>query len=63
MYIISGAIESVKGLSALGADIAFSPWGDSHHFACTAMHVEDAKHLKIEFVQSSNGKVLDRHFA
>lgn len=59
MYIIAGAAGSVEGLSSLGADIAFSPWGDSQHFAYATMRVQDANHLKIEFVQSSNGKVLD----
>ncbi|CAK7207396.1 hypothetical protein SEUCBS139899_010206 [Sporothrix eucalyptigena] len=59
MYIVAGGPGNVEGLSSVGANYSTNVFAYADDFSYATVTFQDANHLKIEFVQSSTGNVLD----
>lgn len=59
MYIITGGAGSIEGLSNLGDPEPYTEFSNAEVFAFATIRVDDANHLKVDFIQSSSGTVLD----
>ncbi|CAK7216125.1 hypothetical protein SCUCBS95973_002698 [Sporothrix curviconia] len=59
MYIIAGGPGNVEGLSTVGANYSTNVFAYADDFSYATVTFQDANHLKIDFLQSSTGKVLD----
>ena len=59
MYIVAGGPGNVEGLSAVGDNYTTNVFAYADDFSYAAVTFQDRNHLKVDFFQSSTGKLLD----
>jgi acid phosphatase type 7 len=59
MYIIAGGTGNIEGLSTVGSNVSFNAFAYADDFAYATINFLDTNNLKVEFIRSSTGDVLD----
>lgn len=59
MYIIAGGAGNIEGTSSVGVNISSNRFAYAEDFSYATLTFEDENNLKIEFISSSSGEVLD----
>jgi hypothetical protein len=59
MYIVAGGAGNIEGLSAVGKKTSTNAFAYADDFSYATIRFQDANNLKVDFIQSSTGKVLD----
>ncbi|GAD97726.1 hypothetical protein NECHADRAFT_87328 [Paecilomyces variotii No. 5] len=59
MYIVAGGAGNIEGLSSVGANATNNVWAYADDFSYATITFQDENNLKVEFIQSSTGAVLD----
>lgn len=59
MYIVAGGPGNIEGLSSVGANATNNVFAYADDFSYATIAFQDENHLKVEFIQSSTGAVLD----
>lgn len=59
MYIVAGGAGNIEGLSSAGSNATGNAFVYAEDFSYATISFEDASNLKVEFVRSSTGEVLD----
>lgn len=59
MYIIAGGAGNIEGLASVGNNVSFNAFAYSDDFAYATVNFLDTKHLRVDFIRSSTGAVLD----
>ncbi|ORY15350.1 Metallo-dependent phosphatase-like protein [Clohesyomyces aquaticus] len=59
MYIVAGGAGNIEGMSAVGANYSTNVFAYANDFSYAAITFQDSNHLKVDFIQSSTGAVLD----
>ena len=59
MYIVAGGPGNIEGLVPIGKRPDFTAFAYAEHFSYASVRFEDEKRLRVEFVESATGEVLD----
>lgn len=59
MYIVAGGSGNIEGLAAVGSNVTFNAFAYADDFSFATISFLDAHHLKVDFIRSSTGEVLD----
>ncbi|KAI1430824.1 Metallo-dependent phosphatase-like protein [Xylaria sp. CBS 124048] len=60
MYIVSGGAGNIEGLGPIvGPEMSFNPWNYAEDFSYSRITLMDEQHLRVQFIQSSTGDVID----
>jgi hypothetical protein len=59
VYIVSGGPGNIEGLSAIGKNSTTNVFAYADDFSYSKVSFVDANNLKIDFIRSSTGDVLD----
>lgn len=59
MYIVSGGTGNIEGLSAVGKNATGNAFAYADDFSYATIRFEDETNLKIDFIRSSTGELLD----
>jgi len=59
LYIVAGGSGNIEGLSAAGANYSTNVFVYDQDFSDASISLQDSKHLKVDFIRSSTGEVLD----
>ncbi|TAQ86417.1 hypothetical protein B7494_g5261 [Chlorociboria aeruginascens] len=59
MYIVAGGAGNIEGLSDLGSNVSYNAFAYAEDFSYATINFLDENHLRVEFIQSSTGDVLD----
>ncbi|OAA70350.1 Metallophosphoesterase domain protein [Cordyceps fumosorosea ARSEF 2679] len=59
MYVISGGTGNIEGLEEFGAIPDINAFAYNDDFAYATLRFEDAQHLRVDFIRSATGEVLD----
>lgn len=58
-YIVAGGAGNIEGLSAIGSNSTTNVFAYADDFSYGKVSFVDANHLKVDFIRSSTGDVLD----
>ena len=58
-YIVAGGAGNIEGLSAVGSNVTANVFAYADDFSYATIALEDPNHLRIDFIRSSTGQVLD----
>lgn len=59
MYIVAGGAGNIEGLSSIGGNFSTNVFAYADDFSYGKISFLDANNLKVEFIRSSTGDVLD----
>ncbi|KAJ3499033.1 hypothetical protein NLG97_g663 [Lecanicillium saksenae] len=59
MYVISGGTGNIEGLEEFKKIPHFNAFAYNHDFAYATLRFEDAQNLRVDFIRSSTGDILD----
>lgn len=59
MYIVAGGAGNIEGLSSVGSKPAFNAFAYADDFSYATVAFLDANNLKVDFIRSSTGAILD----
>ncbi len=59
MYVVSGGAGNIEGLSSVGSRQSFNAFAYADDFSYAQVTLLDANSLRVDFVRSSTGEVLD----
>lgn len=59
MYIVAGGSGNIEGLSDVGANYSTNVFAYDSDFSYAKISLQDKNHLKVDFIRSSTGDVLD----
>ncbi|KAJ4299650.1 hypothetical protein N0V90_004896 [Kalmusia sp. IMI 367209] len=59
MYIVAGGAGNIEGLTSIGGNSTANVFAYADDFSYARMSFMDANNLKVEFIRSSTGEVLD----
>ncbi|KAL2132411.1 hypothetical protein VTI74DRAFT_3809 [Chaetomium olivicolor] len=59
MYIVAGGAGNIEGLTAVGANVSYNRFAYADEFSYATVSFLDAQHLRVDFIRSDNGEVLD----
>ncbi|KAI1104420.1 putative acid phosphatase [Jackrogersella minutella] len=59
MYIVAGGAGNIEGLSAVGSNVSFNSFAYADDFSYATINFLDANNLKVDFIKSATGEVLD----
>ncbi|KAH8803404.1 Metallo-dependent phosphatase-like protein [Xylogone sp. PMI_703] len=59
MYIVAGGAGNIEGTAAVGSNVSFNTFAYADDFSFATIHFQDAHHLRVDFIRSSTGEVLD----
>ncbi|KAK3314857.1 Metallo-dependent phosphatase-like protein [Apodospora peruviana] len=59
MYIVAGGAGNIEGLSSVGKNVSTNRFAYADEFSYATLSFLDEQRLKVEFVRSDNGQVLD----
>ncbi|KAJ9134360.1 Purple acid phosphatase [Pleurostoma richardsiae] len=59
MYIVAGGAGNIEGLSAVGANTTANAFAYADDFSYAKLSFLDSTHLKVDFIQSTTGDILD----
>ncbi|CAK7274711.1 hypothetical protein SEPCBS57363_006302 [Sporothrix epigloea] len=59
MYIVAGGAGNIEGLASIGSNYSTNVFAYADDFSFATLNFLDAQHLKVDFVRSSTGEVLD----
>ncbi len=59
MYIVAGGAGNIEGLSAVGANVSSNRFAYADDFSYATVSFVDAQHLRVDFIRSETGAVLD----
>jgi len=59
MYIVAGGAGNIEGLTSIGGNYTTNVFGYADDFSYATISLLDEHNLKVEFIRSSTGQVLD----
>ncbi len=59
MYIVAGGAGNIEGLSAVGTNVSTNRFAYADDFSYATVSFLDPQHLRVDFIRSSTGAVLD----
>lgn len=59
MYIVAGGAGNVEGLSAVGTNVSYNRFAYADDFSYATVSFLDAQNLRVDFIRSEDGSVLD----
>ncbi len=59
MYIIAGGAGNIEGLSSVGSNVTANVFAYADDFSYATVAFEDVNHMRVDFIRSSTGNVLD----
>ncbi|KAH8814817.1 Metallo-dependent phosphatase-like protein [Xylogone sp. PMI_703] len=59
MYIVAGGAGNIEGLSSVGSNVSYNAFAYADDFSYATVNFLDANNLKVEFIRSSTGEILD----
>ncbi|RFU25208.1 hypothetical protein B7463_g11131, partial [Scytalidium lignicola] len=59
MYIVAGGAGNIEGLSTVGSNVSYNAFAYADDFSYATVNFLDTNNLKVEFIRSSTGEVLD----
>lgn len=59
MYIVAGGAGNIEGLSSVGSNVSFNAFAYADDFSYATVTFVDGNSLKVDFIRSSTGAVLD----
>jgi hypothetical protein len=59
VYIVSGGPGNIEGLTAVGSNSTTNVFAYADDFSYAKVSFQDANNLKVDFIRSSTGDVLD----
>ena len=59
MYIVAGGPGNIEGLSSVGSNVSFNQFAYADDYSYATLSFLDSNHLKVEFIRSLTGEVLD----
>lgn len=59
MHIVAGGAGNIEGLSSVGTNVSFNAFAYADDFSYATITFLDTNNLKVEFIRSSTGAVLD----
>lgn len=59
MYIVAGGAGNIEGLSAVGTNVSFNAFAYASDFSYATINFLDEHNLKVDFIRSSTGEILD----
>ncbi|KAF3015864.1 hypothetical protein E8E14_007805 [Neopestalotiopsis sp. 37M] len=59
MYIVAGGSGNIEGLSSVGTAQAYNAFAYADDFSYATVSLLDANNLRVDFIRSSTGEVLD----
>ncbi|KAF2730564.1 Metallo-dependent phosphatase [Polyplosphaeria fusca] len=59
MYIVAGGAGNIEGMSDVGANYSTNVFAYADDFSYASISLQDKNHLKVDFIRSSTGQILD----
>ena len=59
MYIVAGGAGNIEGLSSIGSNVSYNAFAYAEDWSYATVSFLDTNNLKVEFIRSSTGDVLD----
>ena len=59
MYIVAGGSGNIEGLSTIGSNYSSNAFAYDADFSFAKVSLQDKNHLKVDFIRSSTGDILD----
>lgn len=59
MYIVAGGAGNIEGLSSVGTNVSTNRFAYGDDFSYATLNFLDTTHLRVDFIKSSTGAVLD----
>jgi hypothetical protein len=59
MYIVAGGAGNIEGLSSVGTNVSFNAFAYADDFSYATVSFLDTNNLKVDFIRSSTGDILD----
>ena len=59
MYIVAGGAGNIEGLSSVGSNVSYNAFAYAEDWSYATVSFLDTHNLKVEFIRSSTGDVLD----
>jgi acid phosphatase type 7 len=59
MYIVAGGAGNIEGLSSVGSNVSYNAFAYDADFSYASVSFADTTHLRVNFIRSSTGEVLD----
>jgi hypothetical protein len=59
MYIVAGGAGNIEGLSSVGTNVSSNRFAYAEDFSYATISFLDAQHMRVDFIRSSTGAVLD----
>ncbi|KAJ6103835.1 Metallo-dependent phosphatase [Penicillium sp. IBT 16267x] len=59
MYIVAGGSGNIEGLSSIGTNVSFNAFAYADDYSYATLNFLDHNNLKVDFIRSSTGEVLD----
>lgn len=59
MYIVAGGAGNIEGLSSVGTEQSYNAFAYADDFSYATVSFLDANNLRVDFIRSATGEVLD----